>query len=144
VDGRGCGYYGSVFLVLAEFAVRQRVTVFEENSLLFCKKRGLGVDTPVPPGFRAVWDERDLLAAAKLEPLLTEHTLPEHFPHLLLSPEKSEDCAFIEVHIHGTIDRHSVARVHLSREPQSEDDEMLRSLIRRACTRHGIPVAEAP
>jgi hypothetical protein len=66
LDGLGVTDYGSCSIVLKNLAISDRATVFEENSLDFCRSRKLGVGSPVPPGYRSVWDERDLLGCAKL------------------------------------------------------------------------------
>ena len=84
LDGLGAKGYGDCSLVLRDIAIRDRTTVFEENSLYFCRDRGLGVGRPVPPGYRAVWDERDQLAVAKLEPLLLPGIRSRDFPGVLL------------------------------------------------------------
>ena len=46
-DGIGVTDYGSCSLVLKTLAISDRATVFEENSLEFCRTRGLGVGRPV-------------------------------------------------------------------------------------------------
>jgi|ERR1017187_257868 hypothetical protein len=53
-DGRGVRHYGACALTLSEVAIRHRATVFEKNSVEFCRERKLGMRKPVPLGFRAV------------------------------------------------------------------------------------------
>lgn len=141
LNGVGCWYCGSVHLVLADFAIRERASVFEENSLLFCQKHGLGVHKPVPAGYRARWEKRDELATAKLEPLLNAATTVEEFPRILLSRTDEVDADLVEVHIYERLNRDSIQRVVL-RAGGSEDDEIMKLLIRRDCRRFGIPFEE--
>jgi hypothetical protein len=42
LDGTGVTAYGKCSMVLRDLAISERTTVFEENSLVFCKSRGLG------------------------------------------------------------------------------------------------------
>jgi hypothetical protein len=129
--------------VLADFAIRDRVTAFEENSLLFCEKHRLGVHEGIAPGHRSTWKYRDQLAAAKLEPKLSPTTLPEDFSGILLSREEAFDSAFIEVHIYERLNRQSIKWV-LVKTGGSEDDEIMRELIVRVCDRHDIVCQEIP
>jgi hypothetical protein len=141
LNGTGCWYYGSVHLVLADFAIRERTSVFEENSLLFCQKHGLGVHQPVPTGYRARWEKRDELATAKLEPRLNAATTVEEFPGILLSRSDEFDADLVEVHIYERLNRDSIQRV-VVRAGGSEDDEIMKLLILRDCRRFGIPFEE--
>jgi hypothetical protein len=58
--------YGAYAMVLKEQMIANRATVFEENSLDFARKHRLALADPLPPGFRATWANRDVLAKAKL------------------------------------------------------------------------------
>jgi hypothetical protein len=138
LNGVGCWYYGSVHLVLAEFAIAERASVFEENSLLFCEKHGLGVHKPLPPGHRAVWAKRNLLATAKLEHAIDSTTTVSTMPELLLSRSDAPDADFVEVHIYDRLDRNSIQAV-VVRDGGDEDDEIMKSLILRECKRCGVP-----
>jgi hypothetical protein len=143
LDGIGCCYYGSVHLVLADFAIRERATVFEENSLFFCQKHRLGVHEAVPPGHRAAWGIRDQLAVAKLEPVVDSATKEEELTGILLSRSDAPDADFMEVHIYERLDRHSIQRVLLkATEPATEDQEIMKELVIRDCQKLGIPVGE--
>jgi hypothetical protein len=138
LDGRGCWYYGSVHLVLADFAIRERATAFEQNSLLFCQEHQLGVHDAVPPGYRAVWPQRDQLAAAKLVPALHSAISLEELPAVLLNRPDEVDAEFIEIHIFDRLNRGSIQRV-VVRPGGTEDDEIMKQLVLRDCRRIGIP-----
>ena len=84
LDGRGAGSYGGCSIVLKESIIAHRTTVFEENSLVFCRRHRVVAGGPLPPGYRAVWDERARLAAAKLYKEIDDQTGPDDFPKLLL------------------------------------------------------------
>lgn len=141
LDGVGCWYYGSVHLVLADFAIRNRATAFEENSLLFCEKHQLGTHKSVPPGYRVVWNKRSALATAKLEPLFQSTTKLADMSGILLNRSHEFDADLIEIHIYDRINRHSVRKV-IVKGGGSEDDIIIRQLIARDCTRAGIPFEE--
>ena len=122
-DGIGVTDYGSCSLVLKTLAISDRATVFEENSLEFCRTRGLGVGRPVPPGHRAVWEERELLGCAKLSARLNPSTPDSFFPGLLKSGKD-----FIEVHIYGALHRGSLERIVLNRPPKGPDKVLLKAI----------------
>ena len=89
LDGQGVVRFGECSLVLTEETIRDRTTVFEENSLYFCSRRGLGVRAhSVPPGFRASWSRREQLAAAKLEPALQPAMSAPDFVDVILKGGK--------------------------------------------------------
>ena len=131
LDGRGATSWGDCSLVLRDIAIRDRATVFEENSLYFCSARGLGVGRPVPPGYRAVWGERDQLAAAKLEALLKPGMQPREFPGILLKtsgkPPREE---FVEVHIYGPLHRQSIERL-VVRQPKRRAERAMLIEVKR-------------
>ena len=129
LDGRGAMSYGNCSLVLKDMAIRERTTVFEENALDFCKKRRF--QGPLPPGYRAVWNERDKLATAKLQPLLAPGMAERDFARILLRPsarDRQED--FVEVHIYGTLNRRSIERV-VVQQPTHPPDRAFLLEIRR-------------
>jgi hypothetical protein len=108
-------------------AIRERTTVFEENALNFCRKRGFR--GRLPPGYRATWDQREQLAAAKLEGLLRPDMKEKDFPQILLrsSGKPSED-EFIEVHIYGPLHRLSIERAVVREVSHPPDTALLLEL----------------
>jgi len=127
LDGVGATVYGDCSIVLKDVAISERATVFEENSVLFCEKRGLGVANPLPPGYRATWEDRGLLATAKLEPRLASTTSALEFPTILVGKTGQD---FVEVHIFGKLDRGSIERI-VARQPKAEADRILLEEIKR-------------
>ena len=68
LDGRGVQKFGALTMVLREHIIKHRATVFEENSVEFCLRQKIVLGSPLPPGYRTVWEMRHQLAAAKLHP----------------------------------------------------------------------------
>jgi hypothetical protein len=124
LDGIGVTDYGSCSMALKHLAISDRATVFEENSLEFCLDRGLGAGKPVLPGYRAVWEERELLGCAKLYSRLDSTTTDEAFPKILKSGKD-----YVEVHIYGSLHRRSLERIVVVR-PLKGADKVLLSAIR--------------
>ena len=127
LNGVGATAYGDCSIVLREVAISERATVFEENSVLFCERRGLGVAKPLPPGYRATWEDRGILATAKLESRLVPATSAAEFPTILVGATGQD---FVEVHIYGALDRGSIQRI-VARKPKSEADRILLEEIKR-------------
>lgn len=143
LPGQGCWYYGSIHVVLADFAVCDRTTVFESNSLLFCDEHQLGTHKPVPPGYRAIWTNRDELAAAKLANRISSATTNAEFNRILIADANDFDADFIEVHIYGGFNRASIERVVI-RAGGDEDDKIMKAQVEKICSRAGIPVEVIP
>lgn len=134
LDGVGVTDYGSCSMVLRNLAISERATVFEENSLEFCRSRELGVGRPVPPGYRAVWEERDLLVCAKFVGHLSPSTTDDSFPGILKSGKD-----FVEVHIYGSLHRGSIERIVVKRSAKREDGVLL-SAIREIVGRDKLSI----
>ena len=110
----GAPSYGACAIVLDEDAIAHRATVFVENTAIFARKEGLGAGKPwVPKGARAVWAQRDELAASKLSGMLKVGTKNAEFQEILLwsdgkNPGKD---TFLEVHIYGPLHRSGIEKV---------------------------------
>ena len=130
--------YGAYAMVLREEMIQQRATVFEENSFVFCQsKHKIVTGDPVPTGYRAVWQERDQLAMAKLHSKLDAGTEPKEFPRILLNPGKDESNQdFIEVHIYGPIHRRAVETV-AGPQPRAHEDEVILKSLKKKLTEVG-------
>ncbi len=127
LDGTGAAAYGTCSVVLKDVAISERATVFEENSVLFCERLGLGVAKALPPGYRATWEDRGVLATGKLEPRIEATTTAAEFPGILVGRTGQD---FIEVHIFGSLDRRSIERI-VATEPKTEADRILLAEIAR-------------
>ena len=119
LDGVGATAYGDCSIVVKDIAISERATVFEENSVLFCEKLELGVASPLPPGYRATWQDRAMLATAKLEPWIGSATNATEFPAILIGGTGQD---FVEVHIFGALDRGSIERI-VARKPKGRPTE---------------------
>ena len=142
VDGFGNRDYGRCSLVLRDMAVQGRASVFEKNSVTFCREHVIGVGRPVPPGHRATWDRRHLLAAVKVATRLDPTVKPADFPRLLLSQRsKTRESDFMEVHIYGPIHRRALEVVHLPRPRQNNDGDVAITMqIESALEEAGVKV----
>jgi hypothetical protein len=134
LDGLGAVEYGPCSIVLKDTAIRDRATVFEENSLVFCQEKKLGFGAPVPSGFRAAWKQRELIACAKLFSRIQPGTVEEDFPGILISGED-----FIEVHIYGKLHRGSIERV-VVRRPSTRRDRIILLEAQRVMNESGVRV----
>jgi hypothetical protein len=126
----GLTYYGPYCIVLKETAIKDRATVFEENSINFVRRHKVTAGDPLPPGFRATWGNRSLLAVAKLGNRLKSTLTEDDFPKLLVSPEGA-DPDFIEVHIYGPFNRRAIQNV-AGPEPVPKADRVIyRSILKK-------------
>ncbi len=119
-------------IVLKEDIIKHRATVFEENSMEFCRRHRIVVGDPVPSGYRATWQNRHELARAKLHPQLTASTSAGDFPKILLKPaDANNPDSFIEVHIYGSFNRRGVESVVATGLKKREDKVLLKSMKTR-------------
>jgi hypothetical protein len=113
LDGRGVAHYGDCFLVLKDSMIAHRLSVFEENTVVFMEHHAVGLTEDLPKGYRAPWPQRGRLAVAKLATQFTDQTGPGDYAGLLLRNAPTADADdFIEVHIYGPLSIHAVESVH--------------------------------
>lgn len=134
LDGLGATFYGNCSMVMKDIAISDRATVFEENSLNFCKTRDLGVNRHVPPGYRALWNDRELLGCAKLYSQLDSKTERNSFAKIVLSGGD-----FMEVHIYGSLHRGSLEHIVVE-GPLTGPDALLLSEIKRIIKEGKLPI----
>lgn len=109
LDGRGLESYGSCSLTLDQRLCARAASLLEENSFHFIEKHRLLPRTPIPPGYRSVWEDRHLLAAAKLAGDLDARNVASDFPALLLYCEGNRETdRFIEVYLYGPFDNQAI------------------------------------
>lgn len=138
LDGKGLTSYGDFALLLKEVTIKERATVFEGNSFLFCQRQRVVAGTPPPAGYRAIWQERDRLAAAKLHAAVGPATGPEEFPGILLKAgQQTDEDDFIEVHIYGPLHRRGIERV-VGRTPKRKADQVMLADLRKRLRDVGI------
>jgi hypothetical protein len=128
LDLTGISIFGSCFMVLKDLAIKDRATVFEENSIIFIRNHGIVAGDPFPLGYRATWTNRSLLVAAKLGKRLTPTTTEAEFPKLLADSDTKD---FVEVHIYGPIHRRAIKHLSVSEPLQKPDKVILKSVIKK-------------
>jgi hypothetical protein len=129
---QGVRHYGPCSITLSDVAIAHRSTVFEKNSLEFCRELKLGAGAGVPPGYRATWRDRDKLAAAKLQARIEPDDIDVTFPRRLLRdmPDTSPP-DFIEVHIYGPLQRRGIERVVVSCGETRAEEALVLEIERR-------------
>lgn len=142
LDGRGMSGYGAYYLLLKDVMVAQRSTVFEENPHTFVEKHNILLNKPIPPGYRATWDNRHSLAQAKLYPEINKDTKVVDFPAILAKDNKGTgNSDFIEVHIFGSINLKALESV-TGTVPRLKEDRTIWKSIKRKLATQGIRVVE--
>jgi hypothetical protein len=104
LNRRGLSWFGEIFVTLRDDAIAGRASVFEENPLTFFDNKGPQPTKPIPAGYRAPWNRRGDLAAAKLQPKIREETNEAEYAGILMEQSSGSDVAdYIEVHIYGPV-----------------------------------------
>jgi hypothetical protein len=108
LDGSGLPTYGDVSCRLRAVAISDRTSFLELNSYTFVNQHGIVPGTPIPVGYRAVWDNCDSLVLVKLSSRLAKGQGVAEWQRLMCYSDgkdrKNDD--FIEAHIYDgfTID----------------------------------------
>ncbi len=144
LDGRGLVNYGDCTLVLRDGMIAHRVSVFEENSVLFMEKIDIGITKDLPGGYRAAWEKRGKLAVAKLAGRITRKTSQRDFPNLLLkNGTGTGDDDFIEVHIYGPISVRTMERVTIKAKKKKRRGYAVRvKALREKLANYGVACQE--
>ena len=129
--------YGSCSVTLKESAISERASVFECPLFEFTKQHNIRVGDDIPPGFRALWDERGKLAVVKVAPALADAKVD--YAEVLLPDSGSTlgDC--IEVHIFGPLNTYSFERI-LMRPEKRREDRFIQDSIRKKFAKLKISV----
>lgn len=144
LDGRGPSAYGPCSIILKESMIADRATVFEENTVIFCRRRGIPLGAKIPTGHRAKWEDRHRLGIAKLHEKIASDMTEESFGQLLLQQHPStEDTELIEVHIYGPINRQAIEAVG-GQQPKTEEDRVIVASIERKLAQIGVPLVVFP
>jgi hypothetical protein len=143
LDGSGLTGYGDVTIVLSEVSIRARATVFEKNTVQFCREHGVIAGGTVPLGYRAEWTDRGMLAVAKLHAKILPDTTKDQFPGILMDQSGATTADFIEVHIYGPIHRKAFTRV-LGKKPKRGADKVLLRSIKAKLRTLNISLEELP
>jgi len=142
LNGTGLTNYGAYSIVLKDRMISLRSSVFEENPFLFMEKHRIVAGHSIPPGYRASWNDRGLLARAKLHSRIDKNTTDDQFPDILMQPGASSAVdEFIEVHIFGPIHPTSFDRI-VGPKPTRKHDLALWKSLQSKCKNHGIILEE--
>jgi hypothetical protein len=137
LDGAGLKSYGEFSVKLNESDIDYRSTLLEENSFYFFDNHGCGLKDPTPPGYRALWSDRNKLAVAKLADKINPGTNESDFAKILLYSEgKRETDRFIEVHIYGRFDNAVIEAVKAPR-PKNKIEKVFIADIRETAVKAG-------
>lgn len=117
--------YGDYSIFFRENMISHRASVFEENPHVFVEKHKILLNKPIPEGYRATWDDRHILAQAKLHSKIENTTRLGDFPQVLAIDNGGTSAGdFIEVHIYGTINLKAIERV-VGKVPRLREDRIL-------------------
>jgi hypothetical protein len=124
IGGLGLASYGNCTIVLRELAVQASATLLENNSYKFVRDHQLTFESEIPAGYRAVWEDRHILAVSKLAKKVARAQTPTSAAEILLFSEgdrQTDD--FIEVHIWGAFDHQSIEGVRIPHPVHAPDHE---------------------
>ncbi len=147
-DGRGLSSYGPVAVRwdVTPTYLGRRSSLLDENSYTFYDHYGLGLrGATIPPGHRAIWEDRAKLVAVKLAPRLTTATPESNLPGLLLQAGRTRnDDDFVEIAIYADrgLDTRDVNLVTLQRRPGTSEESHRLELVRETCASRGVALIE--
>jgi hypothetical protein len=132
--------YGAYAMVLKEGMIAHRTSVFEENLINLARKLRLRLTDPVPPGYRATWGQRHILAKAKLHSEIVPTTSDDQFPAILVKDVGGTGGSdFMEAHIFGPVNRHTIEKL-IGPIPRTREDRLILRRLTRQLAELGIPV----
>jgi hypothetical protein len=112
LDGCGPVSYGPVSMTISDKRCQRTASFLERNSFHFVEEHHLTPGKPIPLGYRSAWENRHLLAGAKLAKTIKANTLPETFASILLCHGNDRQAdEFIEAFIYGPFDAQAIAAV---------------------------------
>ena len=142
-NGAGVGHYGSYSITFKEEMIRARSSVFNENPLAFFDKHGIVIGKPIPPGYRASWEERHLIAMAKLFPSLKKGMVAAQIEALFISQASVVGgWDYIEVHTYGDLNVQNFKKI-VGQRPTNQRDRVIWNEIVGIGREKGIEVIEA-
>lgn len=134
----GMSYYGECHLQLNSQLIARRSTVFWENSAEFYASHAKPGERPFS-GFRAVWQDRGKLAAAKLGGKIHAKVTAERFAGILRQDgKKPGEEKFIEVHVFGDLTIRSTQMVML----KPGGDACRYRALKESLAKMGVPLKE--
>lgn len=142
LDSVGLANYGTCSIVINEEMIAHRASVFEENSVLFTKRNGIGANkTDLPKGFRGTWADRAKICVAKLAQRIDSTTTPDQYSGLLLKQGiTSAEDDFVEVHIWGPLSVLSIKEISVTVPRQRQRMTIIKALNDKLA-KYGITVS---
>jgi hypothetical protein len=143
LDSAGLSNYGDCSITLRAEMIAHRASVFEENTVTFLERRNLPFPrlADLPAGFRATWDERARLCAAKLAKLIEAGATSEAHGSLLLKQgQTSASDEFVEVHIWGPMTARTFERVTFRRGTARASRAIISRINLRRLERMGVQI----
>jgi len=126
LDNAGLPTYGDVYCVLKTLAISHRTSFLETNSFRFVNIHEITPTSPFPAGYRAAWENRHELAAAKHGTHIIND--PSTDPQALLVQSDAvnrDNDEFIEAHIYEGFDIYAIEdMVPVRRTDRPEQDEL--------------------
>jgi hypothetical protein len=132
--------YGKFAMILRTEMIENRATLFEENPSIFATRHQILINQSLPVGYRSTWQDRNKLAQAKCYSKLSAKTERVEYPNILMQDSQvdfGED--YVEVHIYGAFNRHSIERV-IGPEPKRGADKLLWRSLKKSCEAAGVSV----
>jgi hypothetical protein len=129
----GLPTYGDVHCRMKDVAVNDRVSFLETNSYRFVELYGVRPGQPLPVGHRAVWDNRHLLAVAKLHAEVAPNQMESSLKSLLVRTDgvnRSGD-EFIEAIIFGPFNVDALERMEVDDSLSPGSDNYIDAAIAR-------------
>src|SRR5712691_9189960 len=127
-DGQGLLSYGAVAVCweVTPAYLGRRASLLDENSFFFYDHYALGQrGATIPPGHRAIWEDRAKLVAAKFASRLTAATGESNLLRLLLQAgrtKKEDDFVEVAIYADGGLDTHDVNMVTLQRSATTPEE----------------------
>ncbi|CAG0959234.1 hypothetical protein PHYC_00630 [Phycisphaerales bacterium] len=141
----GLTSFGPIALILSEQAIACRSTVLEDNSVHFFQDHKTDLLADFPPGYRATWSRRGMLAVAKLADQISGPLDRRGYHNLLLHHDATtgrEHC--IEVHIFGACNLHTVNIVRGPKRFRRNADQVRWNDLQYRAHSHGLTVELTP
>lgn len=141
VAERGLRNYGGADIVLQDFALENRASVFDSNGLDFGRRHRL--NETVPHGFRAKWRDRAAVVIAKLYGKLSQGIKFHHIDNLLqVDAGPSGDDDFVEVHVFEGVNHDAFEKVLAN--PRTQIEKQGWELAMTHAQNAGIPTVTRP
>jgi len=117
IDEEGVISYGDITIILNSGAIEKRTSALEKNSFFFINdivKKGWLLNTALPAGYMAVWEDIFKLSISKLYLTLRTGLAYNNIARLILdsSGNRSSD-EFIELYIYGKIVASTIKKIKI-------------------------------